>query len=321
MKALIQKLVETDGPSGYETNLRSLVRSQVEPLADQVWVDNLGNLFARKGKAEANGLKIMLAAHMDEIGLMVTHIDQAGFARFMPLGGVRAQNCPGGRVHFLNGARGVIGVEKLDDPGKGPAIDQLFIDLGASSRDDCPVKVGDVAAFERPFIDLGSRLVSKAMDDRIGVAVLIETLRGLKSSPHEIDFVFSVQEEVGIRGATTAAYGLDPDLGLAVDVTSNGDTPKGTKMDVHLGKGPAIKVRDAGMISDPPRGGLDDQDCPPSGDSLPVGGVGNGRNRCPCHPAHSVPAYRPAACLFPAATSTRLPRWSISTTYSMPCGC
>ncbi len=251
MKALIQKLVETDGPSGYETNLRSLVRSQVEPLADQVWVDNLGNLFARKGKAEANGLKIMLAAHMDEIGLMVTHIDQAGFARFMPLGGVRAQNCPGGRVRFLNGARGVIGVEKLDDPGKGPAIDQLFIDLGASSRDDCPVKVGDVAAFERPFIDLGSRLVSKAMDDRIGVAVLIETLRGLKSSPHEIDFVFSVQEEVGIRGATTAAYGLDPDLGLAVDVTSNGDTPKGTKMDVHLGKGPAIKVRDAGMISDP----------------------------------------------------------------------
>ena len=251
MKALIQKLVETDGPSGYETNLRSLVRSQVEPLADQVWVDNLGNLFARKGQAAGGGLKIMLAAHMDEIGLMITHIDQAGFARFMPLGGVRPYNCPGGRVRFLNGARGVIGVEKLDDPGKGPAIDQLFIDLGASSREDCPVKVGDVAAFERPFIDLGSRLVSKAMDDRIGVAVLIETLRGLKSSPHQVDFVFSVQEEVGIRGATTAAYGLDPDLGLAVDVTSNGDTPKGTKMEVHLGKGPAIKVRDSSMISDP----------------------------------------------------------------------
>jgi tetrahedral aminopeptidase len=251
MRALIQKLVETDGPSGYETNLRSLVRSLVEPLADRVWVDNLGNLFARKGQAVDGGLKIMLAAHMDEIGLMVTHIDQAGFARFLPLGGVRSQNCPGGRVRFLNGARGVIGVEKLDDTGKAPGIEQLFIDLGAASREDCPVQVGDVAAFERPFIDLGSRLVSKAMDDRIGVAVLIETLRGLGASAHQVDFVFSVQEEVGIRGATTAAFGLDPDLGLAVDVTSNGDTPKGTKMEVHLGKGPAIKVRDSGMISDP----------------------------------------------------------------------
>jgi endoglucanase len=251
MKALIQQLVETDGPSGYETNLRSLVRSLVEPLADQVWADNLGNLIARKGQAAPGGLKVMLAAHMDEIGLMVTHIDQAGFARFLPLGGVRPQNCPGGRVRFLNGARGVIGAEKLENPGDAPGIEQLFIDLGASNREDCPVRVGDVAAFERPFLDLGTRLVSKAMDDRIGVAVLIETLRGLGSSPHQVDFVFSVQEEVGTRGATTAAFGLNPDLGLAVDVTSNGDTPRGVKMEVHLGKGPAIKVRDSSMIADP----------------------------------------------------------------------
>jgi endoglucanase len=251
MKALIQQLVETDGPSGYESPVRNLVRSQVESLADQVWVDALGNLIARKGQAGPTGIKIMLAAHMDEIGLMVTHIDQAGFARFLPLGGVRPSNCPGGRVRFLNGARGVIGVEKLEDPGKAPAFDQLYIDLGASSREECPVKVGDVAAFERPFIDLGARLVSKAMDDRIGVAVLIETLRGLQATPHQVDFVFSVQEEVGIRGATTAAFGLDPDLGLAVDVTANGDTPKGIKMEVRLGAGPAIKVRDSGMISDP----------------------------------------------------------------------
>jgi tetrahedral aminopeptidase len=251
MKALIQNLVETDGPSGYESNLRNLVRSQVEPLADQVWVDSLGNLIARKGQPAQDGLKIMLAAHMDEIGLMVTHIDSAGFARFLPLGGVRPYNCPGGRVRFLNGASGVIGVERLEDPGKSISIDQLFIDLGASSREDCPVQVGDVAAFERPFIDLGTRLVSKAMDDRIGVAVLIETLRGLGVSPHQVDFVFSVQEEVGTRGATTAAYGLDPDLGLAVDVTANGDTPKGLRMEVYLGKGPAIKVRDSSMISDP----------------------------------------------------------------------
>jgi len=113
------------------------------------------------------------------------------------------------------------------------------------------VRVCDVAAFERPFTDLGERLVAKSMDDRIGVAVLIETLQQLNSSPHELYFVFSVQEEVGVRGATTAAYGVAPDFGLAVDVTRTGDTPRDRKMEVSLGKGPAIKVRDGGMLSDP----------------------------------------------------------------------
>jgi endoglucanase len=115
--------------------------------------------------------------------------------------------------------------------------------------------VGDVAVFERPFLDLGKRLVAKAMDDRIGAAVLIETLRQMHSqnivSPHEVYFVFSVQEEVGVRGATTAAFGIAPDLGLAVDVTGSGDTPRGIRMEVGLGKGPAIKVRDQGSLSDP----------------------------------------------------------------------
>jgi endoglucanase len=108
-----------------------------------------------------------------------------------------------------------------------------------------------VAAFERPFIDLGDRLVAKSMDDRIGVAVLIEALRQIPPTPNEVHVVFSVQEEVGVRGATTAAYGIDPDLGLAIDVTATGDTPNGLKMDVSLGKGPAIKVRDSSMLSDP----------------------------------------------------------------------
>lgn len=251
MKALIQKLVEIHGPSGYEANPRNLIRSEVEPLADRVWVDNLGNLFARKGQVTPGGLKIMLAAHMDEIGLMVTHIDSNGFARFLPIGGVRPHTCPGGRVRFLNGASGVIGSERLEDTGHVASFEQLFIDFGVAGREACPVQVGDVAAFERPFLDLGDRLVAKAMDDRIGVAVLIETLRGLSETPHQVDFVFSVQEEVGIRGATTAAFGLDPDLGLAVDVTANGDTPRGLKMEVHLGRGPAIKVRDYGMLADP----------------------------------------------------------------------
>jgi endoglucanase len=251
MKSLIEKLVGIPGPSGYETQIRQAVRSEVEPHADEVKVDALGNLIARKGQVGAGGKRIMLAAHMDEIGIMVTHIDENGFARFTNIGGVHANNCPGGRVRFLNGTLGVIGVERLDDPNTAPGLEKMYLDMGVSSRKDCPVKIGDVAVFERPFLDLGGRLVSKALDDRIGVAVLIETMRSLTSTPNEISFVFSVQEEVGVRGATTAAYAVDPDLGLAVDVTGVGDTPKGIKMEVCLGKGPAVKVRDGGMLADP----------------------------------------------------------------------
>jgi endoglucanase len=251
MKALIQKLVESHGPSGYEAEIRRLVRQEVASYADEVWEDNLGNLIAHKGAPETNGQKIMLAAHMDEIGLMATHIDGHGFIRFLPIGGVMAHTCVGSRVRFLSGTAGLIGMEVLDQANKLPAFEQMFIDVGAASQEDCPVKVGDVAVFERPFVDLGNRLISKAMDDRIGVAILIETLRKLSATPHQVFFVFSVQEEVGVRGATTAAYGLDPDVGLALDVTRSGDTPRGVKMEVRLGAGPAIKVRDQGMLSDP----------------------------------------------------------------------
>ena len=251
MKPLIQKLVETPSPSGYEAQIRSVIRAEIESIADEVRIDALGNLIARKGEGSSQGLKIMLAAHMDEIGVMATHVDENGFVRFTTIGGVRPITCVGGRVRFLNNLIGTIGVERTDDPNKLPTFEQLYIDLGLTSNKDCPVRVGDVAAFERPFVDLGQRLVSKAMDDRIGCAVLIETLRQLSETPHRLYFVFSTQEEVGLRGATTAAFGLDPDLAIASDVTGVGDTPKGSKMAVALGKGPAIKVRDGGMLSDP----------------------------------------------------------------------
>ena len=192
----------------------------------------------------------MISAHMDEIGVIATHIDKNGFVRFTNLGGVYPRNCVGGRVRFLNGTPGVIGQEKSGAYEAKP-LTEMYIDVGATSEKDCPVKVGDVAAFDRPFSDYGSRLVSKAMDDRIGVAVGIEALKQLKSTPHEVYFVFSVQEEVGLRGATTSAYGVDPDIGLAIDVTGTGDTPNGVRMEVGLGKGPAVKVRDGGMLSDP----------------------------------------------------------------------
>jgi len=253
MKKLIEKLISTPGPSGYETQIRAVVRAEIESFADEIKVDALGNLIARKGATTGSGeaKKIMLAGHMDEIGVITTHIDENGFIRFSNIGGVFPRYVPGGRVRFLDGTLGVINTELVSDAYKVPTLDKMFIDVGATSRENCPIQVGDVAVFERPFSDFGNRLVSKAMDDRIAVAVMISALRQIKKTPHELYFVFSAQEEVGVRGASTAAFSIDPDLGLAVDVTTTGDTPKGVKMEVSLGKGPAVKVKDAGMLADP----------------------------------------------------------------------
>jgi tetrahedral aminopeptidase len=250
MKDLIKKFVEAVGPSGYEDGVREMVRAELQGFADEITVDALGNLIARKGVKKEGGLKVMLAAHMDEIGVIVTHIEEGGFARFTNIGGVRSTTLMGGRVRFVNGVQGCIGLDPLDPPDRIPGLDKFYIDTGAANRSECKVRVGDVGAFDRPFLDLGDRLVSKTMDDRISVAVLIEVLRRIKTTPHALYFTFTVQEEVGCRGAQTAAYAIDPDLGLSVDVTGVGDTPKG-KMAVSLGKGPAIKVRDGGMLSDP----------------------------------------------------------------------
>ena len=251
MRELICRLVETDGPSGVEERIRAVIRAEVEPLADEIRVDPLGSLVVHKAGAEG-GKRIVLAAHMDEIGVMVTHVDEHGFARLTGIGGVRALNCVGGRVAFTDGTVGVIYIEtKGRDAGKAPKLEQLYLDVGATSRDDCPVRVGDAAMFVRPFAVQGTRLIAKAMDDRIGCAVMVEALRRLKKSPHDLYFVFSVQEEVGLIGARTSAYGIEPDLAIAVDVTLTGDTPEAKPMAVELGQGPAIKVQDSGMIAHP----------------------------------------------------------------------
>ena len=253
MKKLLQQLTETFGPSGYEENVRKLVQAEVKPLADEIRVDALGSLIVRKKptKPGKDTKKIMVAAHMDEIGLMVSHVDENGFVRFAPLGGVFRKYMIGGRVRFLNGTPGVIAYENLGNFNEVPALDKVYIDVGATNKKDCPVKVGDVAAFDRPFVEMGNRLVAKSMDDRAGVLVAIEALRALKSTPHDVYFVFTTQEEVGTRGAGTSAYGIDPDLGIAVDVTPTADTPNGLKMEMALGKGPCIKIQDVGAISDP----------------------------------------------------------------------
>jgi endoglucanase len=245
---LVKKLVEAYGPSGFEDQMRALIRPEIEPYADEVWVDAMGNLIARK-KGDGSGLKVMIAAHMDEIGLMVSHITEKGFLRFTNIGGLRLNTFQGNRVRFADGTIGVIATEPVDDRHKLHPINKYYIDVGASGREDCPVQVGDAAGFERFLLVQGDRLTAKGMDDRIGCVVAIEALQQLTSTPHDVYFVFSVQEEIGTRGAQAAANALGPDVGIALDVTMTGDTPEAKGMAVELGKGPAIKVKDSGMIA------------------------------------------------------------------------
>lgn len=201
----------------------------------------------------------MVAAHMDEIGLIASHVDEKGFVRFSSIGSVFGRNVLGSRVRFLNGVQGVIGYDRIEKVHEMPPMEKVYIDVGASGKKDSPVKIGDVAAFDQPFIEMGNRLVAKSLDDRVGVLVLIEALRELtlrqarggESTPHDIYFVFTTQEEFSVSGAKTSAYGIDPEIGIAVDVTPAADTPHAMKMEMALGKGPCIKIQDASMISDP----------------------------------------------------------------------
>jgi len=253
VKSLLQRLTETFGPSGYEDEVRKTVRTEVEPLADEVTVDGLGNLIARRhaAKKAQTTKKIMVAAHMDEIGVIASHVDKNGFVRFAPVGGVLRRYLPGGRVRFMNGTQGIIGFDSMECVNELPALDKIYIDVGATSPEDCPVNVGDVAAFDRPYSDLGTRLVAKSLDNRVGVLVAIETLRSLKSTPYDIYFVFTTKEEAGVSSVGTSAYGIDPDIGLTLAVVPSGDTPNSGRTEIGLGNGPCVKIQGADMISDP----------------------------------------------------------------------
>jgi tetrahedral aminopeptidase len=247
VKEIIKSLTECFGPSGMEGEVRDRIRAEL-PRGVEARVDPMGSLIVHRA-GSGGGRKVMLAAHMDEIGVVVTHVDKKGFLRFGSVGGVMPMHLAGGRVRFANGTSGVIGLETLDEPSRVPSMSKFYIDVGAGSPEDCPVKVGDVACFQRPCEEMGGRLVAKAMDDRIGCAILLQALKDLGKSPHELFFVFTVQEEVGLRGAITSSYGVEPDLAVSVDVTLTGDTPECAPMAVSLGAGPAIKIKDGGMLT------------------------------------------------------------------------
>lgn len=245
---ILEKLTQIFGPSGSEERVSAFISTQLRPYCDEIKIDTLGNLIVSR---HGTGKKIMVAAHMDEIGLMITHLDKEGFLRFTTLGGVRVPNLVGRRVKLSNGRVGTIGVEKLEKPSDFK-LDKLYLDIGVSSREEAEgfVHIGDTAVFVGDFIDYGSKMISKAFDNRIGCFVAMEALKRTKST-HELAFVFTVQEEIGIRGARTAAYALEPELAIAVDVTATGDTPKAHLMSVEQGKGVGIKVLDHSMITSP----------------------------------------------------------------------
>lgn len=248
MKELIRKLVEAWGPSGYEHQVRELIKAEVEGLADEMSVDALGNLICRVGQG---GTKIMVAAHMDEIGVMALYTEKnSGYLRFTPIGGLIGTALMGARVRFENGTVGVIGLPDYFHNGRNtaPDFDQMFIDVSDGGETN-PVPSGSPAAFWRPMEERGTRLIAKSMDDRIGCAVAIEAMRRLnRQTPNEVYFVFTVQEEVGIRGARPAAYGVDPDVAIALDVTSTGDLLANPRLEVKLGGGAAIKIHDTGHV-------------------------------------------------------------------------
>jgi len=250
LQQVLQQLSELYGPSGREDAVVSFLRQEVADYAADIRSDALGNLIVRAKAGTEGGKRVMLAAHMDEIGLIVNHIDEKGFLRFGPVGGIFPLTLTGQRVRFASGLTGVIGLEPVESPSDAK-MPKMYIDVGARNREEAEqlVRVGDIACMDRHFVAQNGRAIGKAMDDRAGCAVLVEVLRALQHSPHDVYAVFTSQEEVGLRGATTSAYGLAPELAIAVDVTGTGDTPEARPMAVALGKGPAIKIMDGGMLA------------------------------------------------------------------------
>lgn len=257
MKEIIEKLVSTNSPSGREEKIREIIIELIKDYVDDYKVDPLGNLIAHKS---GDGAKILFDAHMDEIGFVAYYIDDSGFVRVEPVGGITPQILPSTRIIFENGTIGTIWFEAEELNKRGEALknltfDNIYVDIGAMSLNEAlsKVSIGEMANFQREFVDYGGRLLSKAMDDRIGCSILIEVIREIKNSRNDLYFVFAVQEEVGLVGARTACFGVEPQIGIAVDVTGTGfrDTPKGLKrLPMKLGDGPAIKIQDFSIVSD-----------------------------------------------------------------------
>lgn len=255
---LIKKLCRPLSVSGREETIAGVIAEEIAPYADAVSLDALGNLTAFKGGSAPDGerKKIMFAAHADEIGFMVSFIEENGFIRFQTLGGINFASAAFTRVIFENGTRGVLVPET--GVGAGDFRQEKFVvDIGAKNRKEAErkVAVGDTFAVESDVIRLsGRRIAGRPLDDRVGCAVLVEAAKRMsqsgKAPRNDIYFCFTVQEEVGCRGSKTAAYAVRPDIGIALDVTATGDTIGAKPMAVSLGGGAAVKIKDSSVVCD-----------------------------------------------------------------------
>jgi len=257
---LLAEICKTPGAPGFEQKVRELVIREVTSLVDEVTVDNMGNVYAlKKGKGDK---KVMIGAHMDEIGFMVTHIDDEGFIRFTTLGGFDPKTLTAQRV-IVHGKQDIVGVMASkpihvmtpEERNKVAKIGDYFIDTGLSKKEvEAIVTVGNPITREREFIEMGPCVNSKSLDNRLAVFILIETLRALKDIdvPYDIYGVFTVQEEVGIRGANVSSLKINPDFGFGLDTTIAFDLPGAAAHEkiTKLGEGTAIKIMDASTICD-----------------------------------------------------------------------
>lgn len=259
--ALLKQVCEAPGAPGYEGPIRKLILSEIEGHADEIRVDNMGNIIAlKRGSNNPHGKKVMVAAHMDEIGFMVSFIDEAGFIRFQTLGGFDPKTLTAQRV-IIHGKKPIMGVmgskpihvmkpEERNAPAK---IEEYFIDCGMSKEELLKwIEIGNPITRERELIEMGDCVNCKSIDNRVSVYILIEALRQVKKSPFDFYAVFTVQEEVGLRGANVASHTINPDFGIALDTTIAYDLPGAQPHErvTELGKGTAIKIMDAMTICD-----------------------------------------------------------------------
>ncbi len=245
-------LVNAHGVSGCEKNITSVISKLIFPYVDEIFTDTLGNLIAVK-RGMPGAKKLMLSAHMDSIGFIASHIEEEGFIRFSTVGGISPDKALFKTVVFENGVSGVIAPDGKYDPKK-PLVDNLYIDIGARDLSSARMSVlpGDTAGFAGSLFYENGMVYSPRLDDRAGCLCLLLAAQRMKAPSFDVYFVFSVQEEVGLRGAKTAAYDIDPDYALAVDVTPASDTPDYKKGNgVKLLGGAAVKIKDSSIMCHP----------------------------------------------------------------------
>ena len=257
---LLKEICEIPGAPGFERPIRNFVMTRIKKHVDDLYIDNVGNLVAIKKGTGATNKKVLVAAHMDEIGFIVTHIDDEGFVKFHTLGGFDPKTLTAQRViiHGKKDLVGVMGTKPIhvltsEERNKVPKISDFFIDLGMPPKEvEKWVSVGDPVTRERELIEMGDCVNCKSLDNRVSVYVLIESLKKIKKPPVDVYAVFTVQEELGMRGASVTAHQINPDFGITLDTTIAFDVPGAQPHErvTALGKGAAIKIMDASVVCD-----------------------------------------------------------------------